>query len=760
MKTIPTQGVTGDVLLREAVTEYRAIIDLVRGALAAKLYPAQPDKWISLEAIYPDRIIVELESNKIFQFPYSIDDAGMVTFGDPVAVKEEFVPIKEALANLQPGESVFIEAQGDESSGKWLIRVIKAGVSGNRNFYPDTVLRESAPMFNNARVFIKSDAEHIKGDGKSVANLIGRLTEAKFVPGANPDTGEITAVLEFIEPEGDVAVKVREAYSRGMADLFGFSIDANATAKSAVRGGVKVREAGKITKVNSVDLIVEPGAGGQLIRMVESLNPEKEQDTMRTRMLEAVNKKFPTRFAGVAPEAISDDALEAAYREAIAPEAGGGTSNDTAEMIRMVEARANMRTTIGACNLPQAAKDKLVADFTARDRFTEADVAAAIQGEREYLARFTESGKPVIDFGDGARSEDRSVKVADMLDAFFDPEHKDHRSVHSFKECYIEITGDKRVTGRLENCDQSRLREAVGGAFRESLTSSSFSNVLGDSLTRRLVAEYNAAVDYQTWRQIVTTTPVNDFRTQERTRFGGYGDLPAVAQGGAYVALTSPTDEKATYGVSKRGGTEDITLEMIKNDDVGSIQRIPAKLGRSAQRTLAKFVFDFIRSNPVIYDTVALFHATHGNLGSAALDATSLAAGRLAMLKQAEAGSSDRLGIGPKHLLVPVDLQEAAVNLFNRNTNNDKTFIQNASLNIIPVWYWTDVSDWALSADPRDIPTIEIGFLDGREEPELFVQDMPNVGSMFSNDKLTYKLRHIYGGNVLDYRGLYKAVVA
>jgi hypothetical protein len=47
------------------------------------------------------------------------------------------------------------------------------------------------------------------------------------------------------------------------------------------------------------------------------------------------------------------------------------------------------------------------------------------------------------------------------------------------------------------------------------------------------------------------------------------------------------------------------------------------------------------------------------------------------------------------------------------------------------------------------LPVLEVGFLDGQEEPELFVQDQPNGGSMFSNDKLTYKIRHIYGGTVL-----------
>jgi hypothetical protein len=98
--------------------------------------------------------------------------------------------------------------------------------------------------------------------------------------------------------------------------------------------------------------------------------------------------------------------------------------------------------------------------------------------------------------------------------------------VHSFKECYIEITGDKRVTGRIENCDRARLAESVGAAFRESLDTTGFSNVLGSSLTRRMVQEYNNVTEYDGWRQVGTPVPLNDFRTQERVRFGGYGDLP------------------------------------------------------------------------------------------------------------------------------------------------------------------------------------------------------------------------------------------
>lgn len=767
MKKVPANGLTGEALLKEAVTEYRAIIDLVRAALAKKLFPFAADRWVNVEAIYPDYVIAEADDGKLYQFNYTIDAADTVTLSDAIQVKEQFVPVTEAKKPTQ-SDVAFIEAQGEANSGKWLIRVIKAGLSGNNNYYPDAALRESIPLFENARVFIKSDDEHLKGEGKAVGNLVGRLTEAKFVAGSAPDTGEILATLEFIEPDGTVATKVREAYARGMHDLFGFSIDATAKAKTTMRGQVKVREATKITKVLSVDLIVEPGAGGRLIRMVESQQShfKQETDPMRTRMLEAIKAANPTAFALITDDT-PDEAVELAYREALvkpAQPANQSANDDTAvdEKIRMVEARFNGRTAIATSTLPQAAKDKLQADFDKRERFTEAEVTSAIAAEREYLGRFTESGKPVINFDDGARVEDRSEKVADMLDAFFDPAHKDHKKVGSFKECYVEITGDKRVTGRLSDIDQSRMRESLGVDMREALTSASFSNALGNSITRRMQAIYAGMTDLQTWRKVATVNRVNDFRTQERVRIGGYGNLPAVAESGAYAALTSPSDAKATYAATKRGGTENVTLEMIKNDDVGTISRIPQELALAAGNTLYEFVFDFFRSNPTIYDTLALYHATHANLFTVAFSAAEFANHRLAMLKQTRAGSAKRLATQPAFILLPFELQEAAYNSFVRNANLDKTFVQSMTPEIIPVSYWTDANDWCTVADPARLPVIEIGFLDGQEEPELFVQDTPNVGSLFTNDTITYKIRHIYGGGVLvdGEKGTTKAVVA
>lgn len=758
---IRVEGFVGREALREAAAmpDLRAVMDLVRSAIQAALKAASllaENKWFDVEAFYADRMVIELDG-RCWSYPYTIAGTA-VTLGDPVEVVETYAPITEA------APAALLEAV-DGKGFVWEAVLIKAGLSLNGRFYPDAVLREAAPLFEGRPVFAKGDEQHLKGEGKDVRNIVGYVGNARFVEGAAADTGSLLGTVTLLSAAGSLPEVIREAWDRGKKDLVGLSIDALGGAKAGKVGGKSVRVATRISKVNSVDLIVEPGAGGGLVRLVEAADPNHQEDAemaLKERMLEAIKARNPAKAAAIDLATISDEDLETAYREALAAPAPAADDKDFATLddLRMIEARATARVKISESTLPTAAKDKLRKDFEARERFTEADVDAAIKGEREYLARFTESGHVRMAGIDVEITEPRHKVVTDMLDAFFDPAHKNHRSVQSFKECYREITGDVRVTGRLDACDPIRLREAAGeSVFRESLDSTTFSNVLGNSITRRLVADYREIGQYDIWRNLAQPVPVTDFRSNERTRFGGYGDLPAVAEGDPYASLSSPTDEKATYSVSKRGGTEDVTLEMIKNDDVGSIRRIPMKLSRAAKRTLAKFVLDFIRTNPTIYDSVALFHATHGNLGASALDATQLAAGRLAMLKQAELNSADRLGIGPKHLWVPMDLVEAAYNLFRRSTNLDQTFVQNMNLVVNGVWYWSDINDWALSADYNDIPTIEVGFLDGAEEPELFVQDTPTVGSVFSHDKLTYKIRHIYGGNVLDYRGLWKAVV-
>lgn len=764
----PPSGLRGQAL-REATPDYKRIIDLVRGAVDVKLNagPAESRKWYDVDAVYADSVVICLDGRH-WRYPYTLEGS-TVTLADPQEVVETYEPIREAAVTGQLLR--LVEAEGAAVGQVWEIDVIRAGLSFNNVFYPDAVLREAVPQFDGARIFIKADIEHIKGAAKDVRRVIGWIEAPRFVEGAATDTGRIVATARLPGLPDTTRALLVEAIRAGKADLVGFSIDAFGATGTRMVEGNKVRAAKSITRVDSVDLIVEPGAGGRLVRLVEAAPESRqspEESSMRKTLLQELQAKAPGAYAKINPDTATDEEVLTAYREAFASPApaatpgGGDVAGATLAEVRMVEARMRARELIAASTLPQPAKDRLLTQFAARDRFVEADVTAAISAERDYLARFVESGR--VNLGGLAldiQVEDRSVKMADMLDAFFDPQHKDHRSVGSFREAYVEYTGDKDVTGRLDRCDRARLRAASGSRFAEALDTTSWSDALGNAINRRLQAVYPNLTDLQSWRKVVSIDRLKDYRTVERARIGGYPNLPVVAQGDPYPALNSPGDDKASYAPAKRGGTETVTREMILGDDVSAIRRIPVELALAAANTLYEFVFDFFRDNPVIWDGKTLYHADHGNLYTEAFSAAQFSAHRLAMLTRTRAGSGKRMATPPGFVLVPFEKEEAAFDAFRRDTNLDPSFVQSLRPEVIPVSYWTDAGDWCTLANPLRLPVLEVGFINGQEEPELFIQDMPNVGSMFSHDKLTYKIRHEYGGAILvdGEKGTTKAVV-
>jgi hypothetical protein len=754
--SIPAEGLR-DTALREAVTEYRAIISAVCKALEQAICTGAPDapSWVDMEAIYPDSVIAEV-SGKYWQYPYTLADDGTVTLGAAKQVVEEYVPVADVAANARlesEGDSAMIEAlaaEGQAAGTVWRVWVIRSGLSKNNIDYPGTVLREAAPMFDGTRVFEKSDEEHLQGKGKDSRNLIGQLLNAVFVEATATEAGGIQADLHVLECSG-WPVKLVEMQKRKMLGLVGFSIDASGSAKQ--KGAF--REAVSITKVKSLDLIVEPGAGGRIINLIEA---EGAADmALRDRMIAAIK----TKNGGSLPANLNvadDDALDTAYREAVAGNADVTLTGASQGEFQAVQKRLDaidMREALAGSGLPEKIKQRLIAKIDAGT--TKDTLDLLITNFKEGLGDLTAAGF-VTGLG-GSRfegGEDRSDKIKTMLDDFFDP----NKPTMSFRECYMEITGDRGCTGLLQNCDKTKLREAAGADFREAVSASTFADILGDSIARRMIAEYQNLEAYLDWRWLVDIVPIRDFRTNERTRMGGYGNLPAVAENGSYSALTTPGDEKETYAISKRGGTETVSLETTANDDVGVIRRIPLKMANSAARTLFEFVYDFLVSNPTMGDGTALFHASRGNLGSTALSANAFAAARLAIKQRTELSSNKRLGIILKHLIVPSELEETAFDLFVRGTNLDQTFVQSRKPTVHVVDYWSDTNNWVATADKMDVPLIELGFFNGQEQPEIFVQDTPNQGSLFSNDQIKYKIRHIYGGNVLDHHGMFKAVVA
>jgi hypothetical protein len=336
----------------------------------------------------------------------------------------------------------------------------------------------------------------------------------------------------------------------------------------------------------------------------------------------------------------------------------------------------------------------------------------------------------------------------------------------------------------LEGID---LTEAEGGeALQESGSSSDFATYMADKATKRMMWGYNDVSP--SWRQYSRNYSVPDFKPISFTRLTEMQDLLPVAEGGEY--LDSQRDEIAgpSITVSKFGRLFSLTREAIINDDLGQLKETPAAFGRAAARTLGRSIVAKLTGNGNTYDGVALAHASHNNILSGAqyaLSEDSLAQATTLLRKQTDP-NGNRIGLKPAMLLIPADLALTARRIINSTLVPMAGFYQSGNTtattpvnhgfggaNVLegivdPVVeeYLTDVNDWYLFARPSEAPVLGVGFLNGKDTPDLMLKD-PGMRLVLGGsdpysmefDEIVWKVRHEWGTALLDWRGVVKAVV-
>lgn len=337
-----------------------------------------------------------------------------------------------------------------------------------------------------------------------------------------------------------------------------------------------------------------------------------------------------------------------------------------------------------------------------------------------------------------------------------------------FREAYQILTGDESVSGRF-----NRPGLLVDADLREAITTTTLPELVLDAMNIRAVQEYRMTP--APWRRIAKVVSVEDFRAQHITRWGGFASLPVVPENNPYAALADPASEEVTYTPSKRGALVEVTREMILGNRDRDIKQIPVRIGRAAARTLTQFVCDLlvgwdgaVINGANIYDGNPLYDAAHSNTSALALTYDNLNTAIDAMLNQTELSSGEPLALRPHTLVVPIELRATAENILLSKVEPGTQADVNSVAGIIPgdglmvlhrAFLRNDTDNWYLVANPADGETIEIGFVEGQEEPAIFLQDGPTLGNVFTADRITFKARHEYGGAVVDFRTLYGALV-
>jgi hypothetical protein len=326
------------------------------------------------------------------------------------------------------------------------------------------------------------------------------------------------------------------------------------------------------------------------------------------------------------------------------------------------------------------------------------------------------------------------------------------------KEAEVNAEGMAYVEKVLADGGQlplSRVRESIGVGAWDSL--------MMDAMNKRLLKGWSMLQQAMHWRKIVSNVKnVTDFRTQYAIQTGEFTTLDQVAARAPYNEVEF-TDDRISYTVAKYGQVFGLSFEAMTNDDLGAFGRIVEKFGSASQRTVEKFIFTtMLNANPTIYDASALFVAGHSNdLGAATpLNHDNLEAGIKLMANQTDI-DGNQLDLVPRFLIVHPDDKFQAMRLLKSSsrpaTANNDVNVHEGSLELIATSRVTS-GRWYLMADPGLVDTYEVGFLGGRQEPEIF-EESPDSGHAFAYDERRWKCRLVFGAAILDYRGFVRANV-
>ena len=308
-----------------------------------------------------------------------------------------------------------------------------------------------------------------------------------------------------------------------------------------------------------------------------------------------------------------------------------------------------------------------------------------------------------------------------------------------------------RLGVRADHLDKMGV---VAAAFTQS--GSDFPVLLESAMHKALQAAYDTAP--LTWNRFCATGTVSDFRSHNRYRLGSFGNIDQVNELGEFINKSIPDGEKASIQVATKGNIINLSRQAIVNDDLGAFIGLAASLGRAASRTVEADVFALLALNggmgPTMADGKALFHTDRGNLAAdGALAVAVFEDMRQKMASQKDVGGNDYLDLRPAALLCGMG-QGGTARVINgaeydpdtANKLQRPNMVRGLFADVVDSPRITGTRVYAF-ADPAIAPTLEVAFLEGRQDPYLERQEG------FDVDGSRFKVRLDYGIAAIDYRG-------
>ncbi len=330
-------------------------------------------------------------------------------------------------------------------------------------------------------------------------------------------------------------------------------------------------------------------------------------------------------------------------------------------------------------------------------------------------------------------------------------EYRGMRLIDVARDC-LETAGT-RTRGMTPN-------EIAYTATRSSglQSTSDFPLILAAVAGKRLRQAYAGTPrTFTMWARGVTAT---DFKPMYPTQVGNFPALKPVMEG-AEFSYGSIAEGRESYQLATYGRIVALTRQAIINDDLRAFDRALGTAGQRAADLESAIVYNVLLANANLADGTALFHANHGNVGTAGvISETSWSEAWEKMTQQKDLGDAtgadkEYIDARPRFALVPPGQRAIEARKMIAATTPAKSADVNpftGALQVIeePRLFKTGgPQPWYLAADPNLVDTVEFAHLEGQTEPFL------DQRAGFEVDGVEIKIRHDFAAKALDFRGLF-----
>ena len=412
-----------------------------------------------------------------------------------------------------------------------------------------------------------------------------------------------------------------------------------------------------------------------------------------------------------------------------------------AERARVTEINEAVR----GLRLDQSFADELIAKDTSADEARRLAIAKAAERSNDTIKPPMGHIETLVD-----EVETRRAGVEEALLHRYNPaQHKLSDNGKRFSGLSLIEIGRELLTQRGVDI-RGMSRDQI--ATRAMLTTGDFPYILANVANKTLRQAYEAAP--QTFKPFTRMVTAPDFKTIARTALGDSPTLEKVNEHGEYK-YGSVSEARETYAIASYGKIVALTRQTLINDDLSAFTRLPEMFGRAAADLESDTVWGIITANAALADSIALFHASHGNLpAGAAISVAQLGVCRAAM--RVQTGLDGRkINVTPRYLLVPAALETIAQQF------TSQAYAASASSSINPFAGALQVlaeprldtastTAWYMAADPAQIDTIEYAYLEGNQGVYLETKDGWEI------DGVEFKARLDFGAKAIDFRGLVK----